>query len=131
MKRISALLVALTGVLALSAPMLASQVGETTINLRAWVGTSELNGVTVCLRQSGQQETCAQTEDGEFWMDSLPHGAYRARVETPVGYELTGITCTSFPDLSYSPCNVQGNQVRFVVRKGVVAVNVNFLFGTP
>jgi hypothetical protein len=132
MKRSCAIVVAsMLGVLAFSAPVLASHSGETTINLRARAGDSEVDGVLVCLRQSGHREVCGQTEDGELWVDSLPHGAYLAWVEPPSGYDLTGITCveTSF-DMAY-PCKVRDNEVRLVIRKGVVAVNINFHLSAP
>jgi hypothetical protein len=33
-------------------------------------------------------------------------------------YVLAGITCTTYPDTPYSPCNAQGTEVRFVVKEG-------------
>lgn len=122
----------LAGVLALMATLMlagaatAAPVGSTTINLRTWEGTAPVDGVRVCLARGGHQIVCGETEDGELWADSLPAGPYRAWVE-PTGYTLVGITCTSFPDISYEPCRPSGTQVRFVVRKDVVAVNINFL----
>ena len=116
--------------------------GEITINLRACVdagdeaclsqpGDIEVDGATVCLRQSGEQEQCFETEDGEMWLDSLPHGSYWARGVAPAGYELANITCTTFPNNPYSPCQVRGSEVHFVVKKyvgeTVGAVSINFL----
>ena len=124
MKRSIAGIVALVPTLLLAGVAMAAPVGTTTINLRTWEGTTPIDGVRVCLARGGHQIVCGETEDGELWADSLPAGPYRAWVE-PAGYELVGITCTTFPDVPYS-CRESGAQVRFVVRKDVVAVNVNF-----
>lgn len=111
--------------------------GTTTINLRTCIdagdgacqtqGDVALDDITVCLRSAGSAEQCVATEDGEWWVDSQPRGSYRARVEPPAGYQLDGITCTTFPNIPYSACTVKGQQVRVVIRAEVTAVTVNFL----
>jgi hypothetical protein len=126
MRRSLAGVLALIWSLTLAGAASAAPVGSTTINLRTWEGTTPVDDVRVCLARGGQQIVCGETEDGELWADSLPGGSYRAWVE-PTGYDLVGITCTTFPDLPYGSCRRSGTQVRFVVRKDVVAVNVNFL----
>ena len=126
MRRSLAAVLALTATLMLAGTAVAAPVGTTTINLRTWEGTTPIDGVRVCLARGGDQIVCGETEDGELWADSLPAGAYRAWVE-PTGYVLVGITCTTFPDLSYRWCRPRGTEVRFVVGKDVVAVNINFL----
>ncbi len=126
MRRSLAAVLALIATLMLAGTAVAAPVGITTINLRTWEGTTPIDGVRVCLARGGDQIVCGETEDGELWADSLPAGAYRAWVE-PIGYALIGITCTTFPDVPYSPCRPRGTEVRFVVRKDVVAVNINFL----
>jgi hypothetical protein len=126
MRRSIAAVLALIGTLVLAGGALAAPVGTTTINLRTWEGTTPVDGVRVCLARGGQQIVCGETEDGELWADSLPAGAYRAWVE-PSGYALVGITCTTFPDVPYASCRPRGTDVRFVVGKDVVAVNINFL----
>ncbi len=137
MRRNLAIVLALMGLVALTTPALATQPGYTTVNLHACVDTgdgtcqSPLDGVLVCLERAGHPEVCGETEDGEFWQDSLRHGAYRARVEVPTGYTLAGTTCTAFPHLSHLRCHVHGNQVRLVIGKDVIAVNINFLLVAP
>jgi hypothetical protein len=126
MRRSLAAVLALTATLMLTGTAVAAPVGMTTINLRTWEGTTPIDGVRVCLARGGHQVVCGETEDGELWADSLPAGAYRAWVE-PTGYELVGITCTTFPDAAYRSCRPRGTEVRFVVGKDVVAVNINFL----
>ena len=126
MKRSLAIILALIGILASAGSVAASHVGTTTINLRAWHGTQPVDGVVVCVEQRGHHLTCGATEDGELWVDSLPHGTYRAWIEPAAGWDLTGITCTSYPDIEYSPCRVRGSEVRFRVRQDTVAVNINF-----
>ena len=127
MKRPLAAVMAILAVLTMSGTAMANHSGTTTINLRAWAGTMEFDGVQVCL-QGGHQDVCAVTEDGEFWVDSLPHGAYRASVEAPPGYHLAEITCTTFGSVPYSPCRPRASEVRFVVQKGFDAVSINFYF---
>lgn len=129
MRRSFAAVLALTAMLTLAGGASAAQVGTTTINLRTWEGTTPIDGVRVCLARGGEQIVCGETEDGELWADSLPAGAYRAWVE-PTGYVLVGITCTTFPDVPYTSCRPRGTEVRFVVRKDVVAVNINFLLSS-
>lgn len=126
MRRSLAAVLALIATLMLAGTVVAAPVGTTTINLRTWEGTTPIDGVRVCLARGGDQIVCGETEDGELWADSLPAGAYRAWVE-PTGYELVGITCTTFPDVPYRSCRPRGTEVRFVVGKDVVAVNINFL----
>ena len=126
MRRSRAAVLALIASLLLAGTALAAPVGMTTINLRTWEGTTPIDGVRVCLARGGVQVVCGETEDGELWADSLPAGAYRAWVE-PTGHELVGITCTTFPDVPYRSCRPRGTEVRFVVGKDVVAVNINFL----
>ena len=96
MRRSLAAVLALIASLMLAGTAVAAPVGTTTINLRTWEGTTPIDGVRVCLARGGDQVVCGETEDGELWADSLPAGAYRAWVE-PTGYELVGITCTTFP----------------------------------
>jgi len=107
----------------------ASHVGTTTINLRAWEGTTPVDGVVVCVERRGHSLTCGATEDGELWVDSLPHGPYRAWIE-PAPYDLASITCTAFPGVDH-PCRVRGSEVQFQVRKDMIAVNINFNLETP
>lgn len=126
MMRSLAAVLALIATLMLTGTAVAAPVGTTTINLRTWEGTTPIDGVRVCLARGGDQIVCGETEDGELWADSLPAGAYRAWV-APTGYELVGITCTTFPDAPYRSCRPRGMEVRFVVGKDVVAVNINFL----
>lgn len=126
MKRSLAAVLALTATLVLAGGATAAPVGTTTINLRTWQGTTPIDGVRVCLARGADQVVCGETEDGELWADSQPAGAYRAWVE-PTGYALIGITCTTFPDVPYASCRPRGTEVRFVVRKDAVAVNINFL----
>ena len=126
MRRSLAAVLALIATLMLAGTAVAAPVGITTINLRTWVGTTPVDGVQVCLARGGDQIVCGETEDGELWADSLPAGAYRAWVE-PTGYSLVGITCTTFPAVTYPSCRPRGTQVRFVVGKDVPAVNINFL----
>ena len=125
-KRPLAIVLALVGVLMLAGTAAAAPSGMTTINLRAWEGTAPVDGVRVCLARANQLIVCGDTEDGELWADSLPPGPYRAWVEPSTGYELVDISCTTFPNIPYSPCRVRGNEARLVVGKDVVAVNVNF-----
>ena len=142
MRKILTVLILFVLSLALWGTAEAKPTGFTTINLRACIdagdgacqseaGDVALDDVTVCLRQAGQAEQCFETEDGEMWIDSLPHGSYWARGLAPSGYQLVGITCTTFPNIPYSPCQVRGNEVHFVVLKSVGetvgAVTVNFL----
>jgi hypothetical protein len=114
--------------------------GPTTINLRACVdagdgacltaGDTYVDGVGVCFYRGGEEPRCGGTEDGEHWFDSQPTGSYFAYASfIPEGYQLAGITVTTFPNLPYEPANYQANkqQVHFVVKKDVIAVNVNFL----
>jgi hypothetical protein len=126
MRRSLAAVLALIATLMLAGTAVAAPIGITTINLRTWEGTTPIDGVRVCLARGGAQIVCGETEDGELWADSLPAGAYRAWVE-PTGYELVGITCTTFPDDPYRSCRPRGMEVRFVVGKDVAAVNINFL----
>ena len=126
MKRLLGMAMGIALVLAAGTAAMAASVGTTTINLRTWEGTTPIDGVRVCLARGADQIVCGETEDGELWADSLPVGAYRAWVE-PTGYELIGITCTTFPDVPYGSCRPRGTEVRFVVHKDVVAVNINFL----
>jgi hypothetical protein len=126
MRRSVTAVLALIATLMLAGTAVAAPVGTTTINLRTWQGATAIDDVRVCLARGGQQVVCGETEDGELWADSLPAGAYRAWVE-PTGYELAGITCTTFPDVPYRSCRPRGSEVRFVVGKEVVAVNINFL----
>jgi hypothetical protein len=126
MRRSLAAVLALIATLMLAGTAVAAPVGTTTINLRTWEGATPIDGVRVCLARGGNQLVCGETEDGELWADSLPAGAYRAWVE-PTGYALVGITCTTFPDVPYRSCRPRGLEVRFVVRKDVIAVNINFL----
>jgi len=126
MRRSLATVLGLIATLMLVTTAVAAPVGTTTINLRTWEGTRAIDDVRVCLARGGQQIVCGETEDGELWADSLPAGAYRAWVE-PTGYEFVGITCTTFPDVPYASCRPRGAEVRFVVGKDVVAVNINFL----
>jgi hypothetical protein len=126
MRRSLAAVLALIATLMLAGTAVAAPVGTTTINLRTWEGATSIDGVRVCLARGGDQIVCGETEDGELWADSLPAGPYRAWVE-PTGYQLVGIICTTFPDVPYSSCRPRGMEVRFVVRKDVVAVNINFL----
>lgn len=126
MKRLLGMAMGIALVLTAGTAAMAASVGTTTINLRTWEGTTPIDGVRVCLARGANQIVCGETEDGELWADSLPAGAYRAWVE-PTGYELIGITCTTFPDVPYGSCRTRGTEVRFVVRKDVVAVNINFL----
>jgi hypothetical protein len=126
-RRTFTVVLALIGAPSLAGTALASRTGSTTINLRAWNGDVAVDGALVCLTEPGEREQCARTEDGEYWVDSRAPGAYRARGEAPPGYELVAITCTTFPDIPYAPCIVRGDEVRFVVHKGDVAVTVNFL----
>lgn len=125
-KRLLGMAMGIALVLTAGTAAMAASVGTTTINLRTWEGTTPIDGVRVCLARGANQIVCGETEDGELWADSLPAGAYRAWVE-PTGYELIGITCTAFPDVPYGSCRTRGTEVRFVVRKDVVAVNINFL----
>ena len=125
MRRSLAAVLALIATLMLAGTALAAPVGSTTINLRTWEGATPIDGVRVCLARGGQPIVCGETEDGELWAESLPAGAYRAWVE-PTGYELVGFTCTTFPDVPYGSCRPRGTEVRFVVGKDVVAVNINF-----
>ena len=138
MKRPLAIVMALIAVAAFSGTAAAKPAGITTINLRTCVDATDdaclseagdvvVDGVVVCLGGSGLSTSCASTEDGEHWLDSLPHGSYRATVETPAGYTLEGITCTTFPNVPYSPCRVRGDEVRFRVGKDLNAVSINFL----
>ncbi len=123
--------------LTLAGPAYAAQNGITTINLRTCVDAGDgacltvddvaIDGVRVCLRQPGDIERCYGTEDGEVWVDSLPRRSYWARVEIPAGYQLDGITCTTYPNRPYSPYRSTDRAVRFVVRADIDAVNVNFL----
>lgn len=118
----------------------AGRQGDKTVNLRACTydgdyvcrsgGDVELDGVIVCFRPAGQAEQCGQTEDGEWWFDSLPHGSYWARTEGKAGYQFVGASCTTYPNIPYSPCNVNGSSVHFVISKdpNLFAVNVNFVF---
>jgi hypothetical protein len=116
----------------------AGRSGITTVNLRACIdggdgvcqtaGDLELDGVTICWRPAGEVEQCGQTEDVEWWFDSLPQGSYWARTEGLAGYRLVGASCTTHPNIPYSPCHVNGSRVHFVVRKGLESVNVNFSF---
>lgn len=137
MSRVLAMVLALIGVMAFSGTALAAHTAETTINLRTCVDTGDdtcqsVDGVVVCLQGPRTPTVCGATEDGEFWVDSRPHGPYRAWVEPHPDYQLLGITCTTFPGIPYAPCQVRGNQVRFVVSKDVDAVNINFsLAATP
>lgn len=130
MRRPLAVVSALIGVLMLAGVASAAPAGTTTVNLRAWEGTSPVDGVVVCLARGTDQIVCGATEDGELWADSLPTGPYRAWVEA-TGYELLGITCTTFPDIPYRSCRPRGTEVRFVVRKDIVAVNINFFLAAP
>ena len=125
MRRSLAAVLALIATLMLAGAATAAPVGTTTINLRTWEGSTPVDGVRVCLERASLQVVCGETEDGELWADSQPAGAYRAWVE-PAGYALVGITCTRFPGIPYA-CRPSGTAVRFVVRKDVVAVNINFL----
>lgn len=125
-KRLLGMAMGIALVLTAGTAAMAASVGTTTINLRTWEGTTPIDGVRVCLARGANQIVCGETEDGELWADSLPAGAYRAWVE-PTGYELIGITCTTFPDVPYWSCRPRGTEVRFVVGKDVVAVNINFL----
>jgi hypothetical protein len=129
MRRAFAVVLALVGSLTLAGAASATQSGTTTINLRAWEGTSRVDGVLVCLARGAEEIVCGETEDGELWVDSLPHGPYQAWVE-PTEHALLGITCTTFPDVAYRPCRARGSEVRFVVGKDVVAVNINFSLAT-
>jgi hypothetical protein len=123
--------------LALAGPAYAAQSGLTTINLRTCVdggdaacltvGDVAVDGVRVCLRQPDGAEHCYGTEDGEAWVDSLPQRSYCARVEVPFGYQLGDSTCTTYPDIPYSPCRSTGSVVHFTVRPNTNAVNVSFL----
>ena len=126
MRRSLAAVLGLIATLTLAGTAAAASVGTTTINLRTWVGTTPIDGVRVCLARGADQVVCGETEDGELWADSQPAGAYRAWVE-PTAYELVGITCTTFPDVPYRSCRPRGMEVRFVVGKDVVAVNINFM----
>jgi hypothetical protein len=130
MRRSLAMVLALIGVAMVAGVATAAPVGTTTINLRAWEGTTPIDGVRVCLARGAQQIVCGETEDGELWADSLPAGPYRAWIE-PAGYALVGITCTTFPDVPYPSCRPRGEEVRFGVRKDVVAVNINFFLASP
>ena len=126
MKRLLGMAMGIALLLTAGTAAMAAPVGTTTINLRTWEGTTPIDGVRVCLARGADQIVCGETEDGELWADSLPAGAYRAWVE-PTAYELIGITCTTFPDVPYRSCRPRGMEVRFVVGKDVVAVNINFL----
>ena len=120
------------------------QQGPFTINLRAWidngdgaagtVGDQPLDGVELCLQSPGEDLVCIQTEDGEYWQDSQPHGPNWAYLEAvPAGYEFVGATCTTYPAEPYEPCQVHGTKVHFVIKKALAvtsspAVSINFLF---
>ena len=116
----------------------AGQGGITTVNLRACIDVNGdnaclfsdtvLDGVTVCFRPVRGNEQCGQTEDGEWWFDSLPPGTYWARTEGKAGYQFIGANCTTYPNIPYSLCQVSGSKVRVVIPKNLNAVNVNFLF---
>jgi hypothetical protein len=126
MRRSLATVLALIATLSFAGGAVAAPSGTTTVNLRTWEGTTPVDGIHVCLARGGRTVVCGDTEDGELWADSLPAGAYRAWVE-PAGYRMVGITCTTFPDIPYGSCRTRGTEVRFVVGKDVVAVNINFL----
>jgi hypothetical protein len=140
MKRIIPIIALFVFTLALFGAAEAGREGDKTVNLRACTydgnsicrsgGDVELDGVTVCFRQTGQAEQCGQTEDGEWWFDSLPHGSYWARTEGKPGYTLAGASCTTHPNIPYSPCQVNGDKVHFVISKdpNLFAVNVGFAF---
>jgi hypothetical protein len=130
MRRSIAMVLGLIGALMLAGAAMAAPAGATTVNLRAWEGTTPVDGVLVCLERGARQIVCGETEDGELWADSLPAGPYRAWVE-PAGHELVSITCTTFPDAPYDACRPRGTEVRFRVRKDVVAVNIDFFLTSP
>lgn len=130
MTRTIAIIVALIGVLALTGTALGAHSGETTVNLRARVADGEADGVLVCLR-GGHRTVCGETEDGELWVDSLPQAGYRAWVQPPTGHALIAVSCTESSTGATYPCKVRDNEVRFVLRKGVQAVNVVFHLSAP
>ncbi len=144
MKKLLALALPLGLCLVFVAPAQARpQQGPFTINLRACVDTGlgacqtpapELDGVELCLQSPGEDLVCIQTEDGEYWQDSQPHGPHWASLEAvPAGYEFVGVTCTTFPVEPYQPCQVHGTKVHIVLTKELAAssspaVAINFLF---
>lgn len=119
----------------------AGQEGFATVNMRACIDVDGDNacafnddiffdGVTICWRPAGGDEQCGFTEDGEWWLDSLPEGFYWARIEGVAGHQLVGAGCTVYPNIPYPHCRVNGNDTRVFIHKRVNAVNVSFLF-TP
>jgi hypothetical protein len=144
MKKLLALALSLGFCLVFIAPAQARpKQGPFTINLRACVDTGvgacltpapELDGVELCLQSPGEDLVCIQTEDGEYWQDSQPHGPNWAYLEAvPAGYEFVGATCTTYPAEPYQPCRVHGTRVHFVIKKALAltsspAVTINFLF---
>jgi hypothetical protein len=137
MRKVFPLIVLFVFMLVIFSTAEAGRRGETTVDLRACTnaiidacrsGAVDLDGVTICFRPAGEDELCGQTEDGEWWFDSLPHGSYWARTEGKSGYQLVGASCTTHPNIPYSPCQVNGSSVHFVVHKDLIAVAVNFMF---
>ena len=144
MKKLLALALSLGLCLVFIAPAQARpKHGNITINLRACIDIGigacqtpapELNDVELCLRSPGEDLVCIQTEDGEYWQDSQPHGPNWASLgEVPEGYEFVGVTCTTFGAVPYQPCQVHGTRVHFVLTKELAAssspaVIISFLF---
>jgi hypothetical protein len=139
MKKIIPIIALFVFMLALFGVAEAGRQGDKTINLRACIdvhndnacsfnGDIFLDGVTVCFKPARGVEQCGQTEDGEWWFDSLPAGTYMARTEGLEGYQFVGASCTTFPNVPYSQCQINGSKVKISIRKSVNAVNVNFLF---
>lgn len=142
MKKFTPILILFVFTLLLFGVAEAGREGDKTVNLRSCIdgngdnactysaGDTILDGVTVCFRPAGEEEQCGQTEDGEWWFDSLPHGSYWARTEGKVGYQFVGASCTTSQGIPYSPCQVNGSNVHFVISKdpNMFAVNVNFAF---
>ena len=144
MKKLLALALSLGLCLVFVAPAQARpKQGPFTTNLRACIDIGigacqtpapERNGVELCLQSPGEDLVCIQTEDGEYWQDSQPHGPNWAYLEAvPAGYEFVGATCTTYPAEPYQPCQVHGTKVHFVIKKALAVtssldVYINFLF---
>jgi hypothetical protein len=142
MKKITPIIALFVFTLVLFGVAEAGRQGETTVNLLTCIdgngdntctfsnADTPLDGVTVCFRPAGEAEQCGQTEDSEWWFDSLPHGSYWARTEGLEGYQFVGASCTAQLNMPYSPCQVNGSNVHFVIRKdpNLNAVIVNFVF---